>query len=279
VLNSTTNSFANNNSYIIHETEVVGTGTTCTVKLATHVQSGKLLSAKIMNLQNDINRMKFSAEVAVFMKIRESVSGNSDNRGFSNIVKFYDYCIVDDMGVIFLEKFDMTLEDFTAEEKPNPELAVDLFLGIVSGLESLHGIGIAHSDIKPENIGINVTTMTPLIFDFGLSTQLRNISASSGSPLYMSPERLSNLPHDPFSADIWSAGITFYELLTGTTPFDDCEDIRQLYTAMKRVQSFLNFKDTEIRNEVSEIVLEMLKWNPSERCSFSDINRKIRKVR
>lgn len=82
----------------------------------------------------------------------------------------------------------------------------------------LQDAGIAHRDIKAENILLNETSFDVKLIDFGLSVfyepgKLQD--CSGGSPLYSSPEILAGEKFDPVKADVWSAGILLFYMLCG----------------------------------------------------------------
>jgi serine/threonine protein kinase len=99
---------------------------------------------------------------------------------------------------------------------------------VASGLEYLHGMGIIHHDIKPDNILMD-TNGNFVITDFGISVKfrstLRRISSrqvntgSRGSMPYMAPEMFAETPEAVNATDIWALGVTMYELMTGELPF------------------------------------------------------------
>jgi serine/threonine protein kinase len=103
-----------------------------------------------------------------------------------------------------------------------------LMRGMFAGLYYLHLNGIAHRDIKLENIMITheknevgITEVVPKLIDFGLSTVLMQGETSTdryGTLAYCSPEVLIGAEHTVLT-DIWSLGIIFHILLSGTIPF------------------------------------------------------------
>jgi serine/threonine protein kinase len=113
--------------------------------------------------------------------------------------------------------------------------AVVLVQQVGSALESAHGRGIVHRDIKPHNVFILEQSQgQPLyvkVLDFGIakmlgdeqvpggSHTLTETGAIIGSPPYMSPEQIEGSKHVDLRSDLWSLGVIVYESLTGQAPF------------------------------------------------------------
>lgn len=103
------------------------------------------------------------------------------------------------------------------------ERAVSFQTQLLSALEHAHANGIIHRDIKPSNVIVTPTEELKVV-DFGLAkrneanSQLTDTGVFMGTVSYMSPEQVlcEGVDH---RADIWAAGVVFYEMLTGTLPF------------------------------------------------------------
>ena len=108
------------------------------------------------------------------------------------------------------------------------QLYLDVVLGILRqvcrGLEAVHARGIVHRDVKPANMLVGPQFKVS-ITDFGLVETGRKTDERdlAGTPLYLAPEliRKNKLPEElRFRSDIYSLGISTYEMLTGDVPFD-----------------------------------------------------------
>jgi serine/threonine protein kinase len=119
-----------------------------------------------------------------------------------------------------------SLEDLLQKEKKLlPERAIELCKGILSALSEIHGKGIIHRDIKPDNVLIGDKGEAILI-DFGIARMEEESTLKPktgtgmtiGTVTYMSPEQLEGKSIDN-RTDLYSTGILLYELLVGEPPF------------------------------------------------------------
>lgn len=144
---------------------------------------------------------------------------------------------------------------------PTDESALEMMSGILRGIEHLHERKIVHRDLKPDNILLQGNF--PRIADFGISRIVSGATLKTkaiGSPAYMSPEAF-NGSKSP-QTDIWSAGVIFYELLTGRQPYED----DALWLLMKKIQDEDAAPLPEnVKPELRAIVETALEKNPQKR--------------
>ncbi|MBI2389734.1 MAG: SUMF1/EgtB/PvdO family nonheme iron enzyme [Deltaproteobacteria bacterium] len=103
-----------------------------------------------------------------------------------------------------------------------------VFRGVLEALDEAHRHGVVHRDIKPENILLEDRggTLHPKVVDFGIAKVLEGTTytmsgALLGTCRYMSPEQVRTPQLADFRSDIYSLGVTLYQLCTGKVPFDD----------------------------------------------------------
>ena len=140
-----------------------------------------------------------------------------------NIVNVFD--VGDDEGVyyIVMELIEgITLKEYIAKKgKLSIKEATSIAIQVSMGLEAAHNHGIVHRDVKPQNIIIS-TDGKVKVTDFGIARAASSNTISSnvmGYVHYSSPEQVRGGYSDEKS-DIYSLGITLYEMVTGRVPFD-----------------------------------------------------------
>jgi serine/threonine protein kinase/tetratricopeptide (TPR) repeat protein len=125
------------------------------------------------------------------------------------------------------------ITDYCDQNQLTPRERLGLFVSVCQAVQHAHTKGVIHRDLKPSNVLVTLHDGTPVVkvIDFGVAkaigqrltekTIYTRFAQLIGTPLYMSPEQaeMSGLDIDTRS-DIYSLGVLLYELLTGTTPFD-----------------------------------------------------------
>ncbi|MEZ4452128.1 MAG: serine/threonine-protein kinase [Nannocystaceae bacterium] len=110
-----------------------------------------------------------------------------------------------------------------------PVLSVlDIFRQVLSALQYAHECFVVHRDVKPANIYVtrdpNTRFLTTKLLDFGIALDLDGPAGAEvlcGNPFYMAPEQTAHGRQIDFRADVYAAGLSFYEAVTGRHPLDD----------------------------------------------------------
>jgi serine/threonine protein kinase len=143
----------------------------------------------------------------------------------ANLVRYMGFCVFRGQIVMTMQfvpggSLRGTLGPVGAQKPLPVDQAVEIAEGILAGLSVIHRERVFHRDIKPENILMD--GRVPKISDLGISRLLDSHEQASqaGTLFYMSPELLS-VTGASFPSDIWSLGVTFYEMVTGRIPFGD----------------------------------------------------------
>ncbi|OHS96250.1 Spindle assembly checkpoint kinase [Tritrichomonas foetus] len=147
---------------------------------------------------------------------------NLSSLSHPNIIKLYEYFRVDNKYYIIFEYCENgSLNDMIKNDPIRPPKLYAFCKQISAALAYCHSKHIAHRDIKPANILIDSYERLKLC-DFGLSAQVSNgekCKKLAGSFLFMAPEIFEKNEFDPYAADIYALGITFYMMATGMPPW------------------------------------------------------------
>ena len=242
----------------------IGEGGMANVYLANDIILDRKVAIKILrgDLAND--------EKFVRRFQREALSASSLSH--PNIVEMYD--VGEDNGTYFIVMEYVEGKTLKQLLKRRGALtlseAIDIMLQITDGISHAHESYIIHRDLKPQNIMIKEDGLIK-ITDFGIAmamnaTQLTQTNSVMGSVHYLPPEQASG-KGSSVRSDIYSMGILFYELLTGTLPFkgDNAVEIalKHMRDQLPNVKNF----NPSIPQSIENIIMKATAKNPKNRYS------------
>ncbi|TKC99035.1 GAF domain-containing protein [Polyangium fumosum] len=141
-----------------------------------------------------------------------------------------------------------------------------LAIHITTAIADIHRQGVVHKDIKPQNIIVNPVTGEAKLTDFGIASRLPREHTSPQSPdriegslPYMSPEQTGRMNRAVDSrTDLYSLGITFYEMLTGRPPFEARDPLEWIHFHLARVAPSPSEVVPEVPEAIAHIVMHLL---------------------
>ena len=198
--------------------------------------------------------------------------------GHPSIVGVYEYIANSSGCHLMMEYFEGHPLDLYIRNVTGPipeERTIDIFIKVLEAMSHIHKKKIIHRDIKPSNIMINDKSEIRLL-DFGIAKNTENdptltkIGGSAGyTPMYMSPEHCNGEPITKYS-DIYSLGITLWQMLTGKAPYEGSTQ-GQIYSKVANeplptIQSVYE----NVSLKMNDIVQKATHKSPKERYKSCD---------
>ncbi|MEZ6093290.1 MAG: serine/threonine-protein kinase [Pirellulaceae bacterium] len=216
--------------------EEVGRGSMGIVFRARQIEMDRIVAVKVIPVAES-DAKKLSARI----KLERTAMARLDH---ANVVPIYSFGHINDSAYLVMKWVDgisldqllgenASLEQAKIQSQMQSEMRIIARIGAdaASGLEHAHKQGLIHRDIKPANLLLDVSGKT-WITDFGLAkiydfaASLTGTGEVVGTPRYMAPEQMRGIADE--RSDIYSLGVTLYELATGVKAWDKASGVDKL---------------------------------------------------
>jgi len=166
---------------------------------------------------------------------------------------------------------DVSLESMFRHQRPSLEQFLDIAGRMAAGIAAVHRQAVIHKDIKPHHFLVCGDQIK--IIDFGIATRLssetqvaKNASLLDGTLAYMSPEQTGRMNRSlDRRTDLYSLGVSFYQLLTGRLPFDASDPLELVHSHIARAPRPVCELSPDVPQQVSDIVLKLMAKGAEDR--------------
>jgi hypothetical protein len=242
--------------------EKLGEGGMGTVYKAVDTALDRMVAVKV--LSSDLSG---NSELVQRFKAEAKAQANLNH---TNLATLYAFVIQDDRACMVMELVDgETFEQMILRRGPVPvQDALPLFKQALLGIGYAHRAGIVHRDIKPSNLMVNRLGIVK-VMDFGIAKVMgargmTRTGVQMGTGWYMSPEQVLNRPVD-IRSDIYSLGVTLYQMITAHVPFDGPSDYQIMTDHVSTPPPLPTRFAPNIPKGVENAVLKALDKNPDGR--------------
>jgi serine/threonine-protein kinase len=245
---------------------IIGRGAMATVYLGRDPKINRKVAIKTIALAEEFSDADLEEAKAQFLREAESAG----RLNHSNIIAIYDVGEDDNVAYLAMEYFEgKSLSDYAQAGNLLPaKWVLELMARAADALHYAHGQKVVHRDIKPANILYHDVSDALKITDFGIArltdTSRTKTGIILGTPSYMSPEQLSAAAVTGKS-DIYSLGVTMYQLLTGAPPFRADSIPSLMEKIVKEQQAPVSSIRGDIPSSVDELLDVALAKNPEQR--------------
>lgn len=257
--------------------EALGAGGMGEVYLANDTRLDRTVALKVLaeDISSDKRRMqRFQQEARMVSSLNQP-----------NILTIFEFGEIGGLTFLVTEFIDgETLRDHLRTTKLKIGEILDIAIQVLAALDAAHEAHIVHRDIKPENVMIRRRDRVVKVLDFGLAKTIERKASMlneqeskaatefktaphvlMGTINYMSPEQAQAQPVDE-RTDVWSTGITIYEMVTGLVPFKGPTVSHTIVQILERkAVPLTQFGQLDVPDELERIVSKALAKRPDER--------------
>ncbi|OHT01085.1 5'-AMP-activated protein kinase catalytic subunit alpha-2 [Tritrichomonas foetus] len=242
----------------------IGKGSFATVWRAEHRIAKKFVAIKVIensNVTDESSRTKFVREINLIKRMDHPF-----------IARLFEVIETPELTFLIQEYVEngSILNYVNLHGNLSEKQARRYFSQIISAVEYLHDVvKVAHRDLKAENVLLDKNLNARLI-DFGLSNTFSDeqpeLSTACGSPAYAAPEMVRGMPYTKM-ADIWSAGVLLYAMVTGTLPFDD-DNVQMM---LQKIAYTEPSYPSNLSLQLIDLLKKILVKNPDQRATIKKI--------
>ncbi|ORX94087.1 Pkinase-domain-containing protein [Basidiobolus meristosporus CBS 931.73] len=243
---------------------LVGRGAYGKVYKGVEARTGRVIAIKILDLDSDDDVTDIQREINLLSQLKHSES--------QNITKYHgSYLEGTKLWIIMDYAAGGSIRDLMQFSRIEERYISIIAKEVLMALSYLHKTGIIHRDIKAANILLTEDGRVQLC-DFGVARQISLNSFKRysfvGTPYWMAPEVIQQGSKYDFKADIWSFGITLYEIATGNPPYADQNPKRALYLIPRNKPMQL---EGQFSSALKEFIRLCLANDPNDRPSADEL--------
>ena len=245
---------------------LLGRGAMGAVVLGRDVDTGRLAALKTLSLSNEFSAGEVTEVRARFLREADAAR----RLQHPDIVAVYDTGQEAELAYIAMEYVagrDLQQYTHVSQQLPLP-LVVHIGSRVARALAHAHRQGVVHRDIKPANVLIDPKAGVVKVTDFGVARLADACRTRTGmllgTPTYMSPEQLSGQRVDG-RTDLYSLGVTLFQLLTGALPHRAESMARLMYGIVNEVAPDVRTLRPEVPPALAGVLAQMLAKTPEAR--------------
>jgi serine/threonine protein kinase len=173
------------------------------------------------------------------------------------------------------------IDEWLAGKPAGLEPFLRVAIGIAGALAGVHGRGVIHRDLKPSNILVNPETLEVCLADFGVAASFDgamslHAAALIGSLAYLSPEQTGRMNRRVDTrSDLYSLGVTFYEMVTGVLPFELTSPLELVHAHFALTPRPASEVNPAVPQVVSELIAKLLAKGPTIATRAPRASRRI----
>ena len=249
---------------MFRRTEIIGRGKFGVVYKGYNIKTKHVYAIKVLNLDSDEDEVE---------DVQREVRFLSSLKQIPNITRYYgSYLKNTSLWIIMEYCAGGSLRSLLRPGKVDEKYIGVIMREVLIALKYIHRENIIHRDIKAANILITNSGSVKLC-DFGVAAQLNQATlrrqTMAGTPYWMAPEVIMEGVYYDTKVDIWSLGITAYEIATGNPPYCDVEALRAMQLITKSKPPRLEGRDYSV--PLKEFIALCLDEDPNERLEADEL--------